>query len=247
MRLPGDRPLPPGGPAGVAAQALGGGVGELSCDPRGMTGPGPTSQRPNSPDGGAVVDAASAPSTVVNPAVERANRLNAANILRSMVPLVLICLAIVWWTNLRQSGDVGVRTVDPTSTVQLAAARASYPLLVPTGLAEDYLVTSARTDAGNAGEGDPVTLELGFLTPAQEYVGFVVSDDPRAEPLAAVLGGAEEQGTADVDGETWTRATTENDETALSREADGVIVVVTGSASDEELAAVAAAVEPYTG
>ena len=62
-----------------------------------------------------------------------------------------------------------------------------------------------------------------------------------------MLGGAEEQGTVDVDGQTWTRSITENDETALSREADGVIVVVTGSASDEELAAVAAAVEPYTG
>jgi hypothetical protein len=212
-----------------------------------MTGPGPTSQRPNSPDGGAVEDAVSTPSTVVNPAVERANRLNTANILRSMLPLVLICLAIVWWTNLRQSEDAGVRTVDPTSTVQLAAARAGYPLLVPTGLGDDYRVTSARTDAGNAGEGDPVTLEIGFLTPGEEYAGFVVSDDARAEPLAAVLGGAEEQGTVDVDGQTWTRSTTENDETALSRESDGVIVVVTGSASDEELVAVAAAVEPYTG
>jgi hypothetical protein len=212
-----------------------------------MTGPGPTSQRPNSPDGGAVEDAVPAPSTAVNPAVERANRMNAANILRSMLPLVLICLAIVWWTNLRQKDDVGVRTVDPTSTVQLAAARAGYPLLVPTGLSEDYLVTSARTDAGNAGEGDPVTLEIGFLTPEEEYAGFVVSDDPRAEPLAAVLGSAEEQGTVDVDGQTWIRSTTENDETALSREADGVIVVVSGSASDEELVAVAAAVEPYTG
>jgi Protein of unknown function (DUF4245) len=208
-----------------------------------MTGVGPTSQRPTSPDGGAVEDAAPAPS----PAVERANRLTTANILRSMLPLVLICLAIVWWTNLRQSSDVGVRTVDPTSTVQLASARASYQLLLPTGLDEDYLVTSARTDAGNAGEGDPVTLEIGYLSPTQEYAGFVVSDDPGADPVAAVLSGAEEQGTVEVGGQTWTRSTTDRDETALSRESDGVIVVVSGSASDDELAAVAAAVEPYTG
>jgi Protein of unknown function (DUF4245) len=224
----------------VAAQALGGGVRELSCDPRCMTGVGPTSQRPHSPEDGA-------PPPAVNPAIERANRLNAANMLRSMLPLVLICLVIVWWTTLRQSGDEGVRTVDPSSTVQLAAARAGYPLLVPTGLGEDYRVTSARTDAGNAGEGDPVTLQIGYLTPAEEYAGFVVSDDPRADAVAAVLDGARELGQADVDGETWTRSTTEGDETALSREADGVTVVVTGSASDEELEAVAAAVEPYTG
>ncbi|TFV78513.1 DUF4245 domain-containing protein [Blastococcus sp. CT_GayMR19] len=205
-----------------------------------MTGVGPTSQRPHSPEDGA-------PPPVVNPAIERANRLNAANMLRSMLPLVLICLVIVWWTTFRQSGDAGVRTVDPSSTVQLAAARAGYPLLLPAGLDEDYLVTSARTDAGNAGEGDPVTLQIGYLTPSEEYAGFVVSDDPRADPLATVLDGAEEQGTLDVGGQTWTRSTTEKEETALSREADGITVVVTGSASDEELAAVAAAVEPYTG
>jgi cytoskeletal protein RodZ len=212
-----------------------------------MTGPGPTSQRPNSPDGGVVNDAPTPPSTAVNPAMERANRLNTANILRSMLPLVLICLAVVWWTNLQQSADVRVRTVDPTSTVQLASARAGYQLLLPTGLDEDYLVTSARTDAGNAADGDPVTLEIGYLTPGEEFAGFVVSDDPRADAVAAVLAGAEEQGTVDVGGQTWTRSTTENDETALSRESDGVTVVVTGSASDEELATVAAAVEPYTG
>jgi hypothetical protein len=131
--------------------------------------------------------------------------------------------------------------------VQLAAARADYELLLPTGLDEDYLVTSARTDAGNAGDGDPVTLELGYLTPGEEYAGFIVSDDRRADALAAVLDGAEEKGTVDVDGQIWTRSTTERDETALSREADGVTVVVTGSASDEELRTVAASVEPYAG
>ena len=236
-----------GGSGGEAAQALGGGVGELSCDPRGMTGVGPTSQRPNSPEGDAAEGAPTAPSPVVNPAVERANRLNAANILRSMLPLVLICLAIVWWTNLRQSGDVGVRTVDPTSTVQLAAARASYDLLLPAGLDDEYLVTSARTDAGNAGDGDPVTLEMGYLTPSEEFAGFVVSDDPRSEPLAEVLDGAAEQGSVDIDGETWTRSTTERDETELSREVDGATVVVYGSATDDELETVAAAVAPYSG
>ena len=215
-------------------------VGELSCDPRGMTGPGPTSQTPHDQE-----DGAAAP--VVNPAIERANRLNAANMLRSMLPLVLICLVIVWWTTLRQSGDVGVRTVDPSTTVQLAAARADYTVLVPVGLDRDYRVTSARTDAGNAGEGDPVTLEMGYLTPTEAYAGFVVSDDPRADPVAAVLDGAEEQGAVDVDGEQWTRSVTEKDETALVREDGEVTVVVTGSASDEELEEVAAAVEPYSG
>ena len=212
-----------------------------------MTGVGPTSQRPNDPEGNTREDGDPAPSPALDPALERANRLNAANMLRSMLPLVLICLAVVWWTTLRQSGDVGVRTVDPSTTVQLAAARADYAVLVPDGLPEEFRPTYARTDAGNADQGDPVTLEIGYLTPSEEFAGFVVSDDRGAQPLADVLDGAAEQGTVDIGGETWTRATTQREETALSREVDGATVVVFGSGSDEELEAVAAAVEPYPG
>jgi hypothetical protein len=182
----------------------------------------------------------------VPPAIARANRMNAANMLRSLLPLVVICLLIVAWQSFRSSGDVGVRTVDPSSSVQVAAARASYPLVVPTGLDEGYRPTSARTDAGAAEPGDPVTLEIGYLTPDEEFAGFVVSDDRNADPVADVLDGAEEKGAVDIDGESWTRSTTVDGETALSREADGSTVLVTGSASDEELREVAASVAPYT-
>ena len=202
-----------------------------------MTGAGPTSEHAPSP--------AEAPLPAVSPAMERASRLSFANMVRSLLPLVVICLVVVAWTAFRQSGDVGVRTVDPSSTVQLAAARAGYQVLVPTGLDERYLPTSARTDAGNAAEGDPVTLEIGYVTPAEEFAGFVVSDDRRADPVATVLDDATEGGTVDVAGRPWTRSTTERGETALSREDGGVIVVVSGSADEDELADVAAAVAPY--
>jgi hypothetical protein len=204
-----------------------------------MTGVGPTSQRPTQPQD----DVPPPPS----PAIQRAARMNAANMVRSLLPLVVICLVIVAWTTFRQGPDVDpVREIDPSSTVDLAAARASYPIEFPQGLGDDYVPTSARTDAGAASEGDPVTLEIGFVTPSEEFVGFVVSDDRRADPLAKVLDGAEEQGTEDVGGSRWTRSTAENGETVLSREDDGVIVAVSGSASDEELVTVAAAVEPYS-
>jgi hypothetical protein len=205
-----------------------------------MTGVGPTSQHPHTPPDGAAGEG----TPPVSPAMQRANRMSAANMVRSLLPLIVICLVIVGWTTFRQSGDVGVRTVDPSSTVQLAAARAGYPMLAPTGLAEAYRPTSARTDAGNAEEGDPVTLEIGYLTPSEEFAGFVVSDDRRAAPLAAVLDGAEEQGTVEVGGNSWTRSTTGDGETVLSREIDGVTVVVSGSAPDGELETVAAAVRP---
>jgi hypothetical protein len=202
-----------------------------------MTGAGPTSEHPTP---------AKPTPPAVSPAVERANRMNAANMVRSLLPLVVICLLLVGWQSFRSSGDVGVRTVDPSTTVQLAAARAGYELVAPTDLDEAYRATSARTDAGGAGEGDPVTLEIGYLTPAEEFAGFVVSDDRDADPVADVLDGAEEQGTVDIGGRRWTRSTTVDGETALSVDAGGATVLVTGSASDGELETVAGSVEPYT-
>jgi hypothetical protein len=203
-----------------------------------MTEVGPTSQRPPS-DEQAVPPAPSS-------AIQRANRMNAANMLRSLLPLVVICLLVVAWTALRQRGDARVQEVDPSSTVQLAAARAGYPMVAPQGLPEDYRTTSARTDAGNAEQGDPVTLEIGYLTPDEEYAGFVVSDDRRADAVAAVLDGATEDGAVDLGGTTWTRSTTTREETALSREDAGVVVIVSGSADEDELEAVAAAVRPWS-
>jgi hypothetical protein len=203
-----------------------------------MTDGGQTSSQVHDPqDGGAPAPP---------PAVDRAARFNAANMLRSLLPLVVICLLVVAWTSWRQSGDERVQTVDPSSTIQLAAARASYPVLAPAGLPDDYLVTSARTDAGQAEDGDTVTLEIGYLTPSEEFAGFVVSDNPGAGAVVDVVADGEEEGDVEIAGQTWQRLTTGRGETAFVREDDGVTVAVTGSASDDELRAVAAAVEPYS-
>jgi hypothetical protein len=179
--------------------------------------------------------------------MQRAARMSAANMLRSLGPVVLICLVLVAYTSLRQKADERVQTVDPASTEHLAAARASYPVEVPTGLDRRYLPTSARTNAGNAGTGQPVTLEIGYLTPARQYAGFVESDDPAAPAVRSVLDGATQHGSVDVGGVAWTRSTTKRGETALSHVVHGVTLLVTGSASEQELTAVAAALRPYSG
>ena len=202
---------------------------------------GPTDQRPQPP-----VEHAPTP-----PVPDRRSKQTFANMLRSLVPLVLIILAVVWWTAFRQSADVQpVKTVDPSTTVQLAANRAGYPLLVPTDLPRGYRPTSVRTDAGNAGEGDPVTLEIGYVTPKDQFAEFVVSDDPRADAVTGLLADATPAGSLQIGGDTWTRATRlheRDEETVLSRTVDGVTVVVSGSASDAELETVAGSVQPYSG
>jgi uncharacterized protein DUF4245 len=179
-------------------------------------------------------------------AVERANRMSAANMIRSLLPLVVICLLAVGWVTFRQSGTDPVRPIDPTNSVRLATERASYPVEVPSGLPDGYRPTSARTDAPDAAEGAPVTLEIGYVTPSDEYAGFLVTDDADAEPLTSVLDGAQDDGSVDLGGRTWTRLTSERGETVLTREDGDVTTLVTGSADDDELQTVAAAVAPVS-
>jgi hypothetical protein len=185
------------------------------------------------------------------PAADRRGRQTFANMLRSLLPLVVIILVVVGWTAFRQSPDVDpVKGIDPSSTVQLAANRAGYPVLVPTDLPHGYVATSARTDAGNAEKGDPVTLQIGYVTPSEQFAQFVVSDDPRADAVTGLLNDATPAGSVQIGGDSWTRATRQHErdeETLLSRTLDGVTVVVSGSASEKELETVAGAVRPYSG
>ena len=209
-----------------------------------MTGIGPTSQRPDALDDAAAPEEQAPPPPAS--AVERANRMSAANMIRSLLPLVVICLLIVGWQAFLRNPEDPVREIDPANTLRLADLRADYTLLVP-DLDAGYRPTVARTDAGNAGEGEPVTVQIGYVTPSGAYAAYVVSDDPEAEAVRAVLDGATAGGDLEIEGEQWTRATTPRGETALSRVEEGITLVVTGSAEDEELAAVAAAAEPYAG
>lgn len=223
---------------------MGGEAGEIACDPRGMTGIGPTGQRPQRSDAprGPVAEVPPPPS-----AVERAHRMSAANMLRSLVPLVVLCLAIAAWVAFQRDTGDPVREVDPTGTLRLADDRASYDLLVPMGLDDGYRPTSVRTDAGQSADGAPVTVQIGYVTPSEKFAGFVISDAPESDAVDRILDDATEEEDVDLGGERWTRSTTVRGETALSRVVDGVTVVVSGSAGDEELAAVAAAVGPYSG
>ena len=189
---------------------------------------------------GPVTTEASAP-----PAVDRMQRFTAANMIRSLLPLVLGCLLIVGVTALRQNPEDPVREVDPTSAERAVAQLASYSLLVPTGLSDGWRPTSERTDAGRASAGDPVTLQIGWLTPDEEFAQYVVSDDENASALIDVLDDATDDGTQQVGGDTWQRLTTDRGETALTRSEGTATLVVTGSASDDELEALAGSLEPY--
>jgi hypothetical protein len=180
------------------------------------------------------------------PAVDRMARFSAANMLRSLLPLVLGCLLVVGITAVRQNPEDPIREVDTTSAERAVSQLASYPLLVPRGLPDDWRPTSVRTDAGQASAGDPVTLQIGWYTPGEEFAQYVISDDAEAPALTDVLTDATQEGTRQVDGVAWQQLSTERGETALTRAEGTATLVVTGSASDDELATLAGSLEPYS-
>jgi hypothetical protein len=210
-----------------------------------MPHPGQSGQRPDErfPPGPATTVTQQAPPP--QPAIDRMGRFTPANMLRSLLPLVLICLVIVGVMAVRQNPDDPIREVDTTSAERASAELASYELLVPRGLPEGWRPTSVRTNAGSASSGDPITLQIGWYTAGGEYAGYVVSDDPDAQGLTDILEDATAEGDQQVDGETWQRITTERGETALTRTEGTATLAVTGSASDEELETLAASLEPY--
>jgi hypothetical protein len=186
-----------------------------------------------------------APAAPASSSVERLQRFTAANMLRSLLPLVLGCLLVVGIMAVRQNPEDPVREVETTSAERAVAELAGYQLLVPRGLSDDWRATSVRTDAGQATEGDPVTLQIGWLTPGEEFAEYVVSDDANATALTDVLDDATEDGAQQVAGEAWQRLTTERGETALTRTEGTATLVVTGSASDDELETLAGSLRPY--
>jgi hypothetical protein len=181
----------------------------------------------------------------VSSSVQRMQRFTAANMVRSLLPLILICLALVVFPTLRQNSADPVREVDPTSSERAAAELAGYPVLVPRGLPEGWRATSVRTNAGSASAGDPVTLSIGWYTPGEQFASYVVSDDPQDPALDDVLAGATDAGTQDVDGQTWQRLSTARGETVLTRDDGDATLLVTGSAEDDELTTLAGSLEPY--
>ncbi|MGY1748475.1 DUF4245 domain-containing protein [Modestobacter sp. SYSU DS0511] len=206
----------------------------------------PGEHRPRTTDDVAATEAPSAPAAAAPsaagasaPPVDRMQRFTPANMVRSLLPLVVICLVIVGFTALRQNPEDPIREVAIAGTVERTAAAAGHPLPVPQGLPDSWRPTSVRTDVQA-----PVTLQIGWYTPGEEYAGFVVSDAPDAAALTDVLDDATGDGSTEVDGETWQRLTSARGETVLTRTDGPSTLLITGSATDTELEQLAAAVEP---
>lgn len=160
----------------------------------------------------------------------RRPNLTALDLIRALVPLVVLVLVVVW---LSTPSDVDpVREVDPAPALAQAATLADFEILVPVGLPAGWRATSARVDPATSG--GPVGVAVGYLTPAERFAQLVQSSLPGA--LADVLGQGYVVGDeVQVAGRPWRQAQTDDGEQALLRELDGAVVVVTGSAGLDDL------------
>ncbi|MFJ1899255.1 MULTISPECIES: DUF4245 domain-containing protein [unclassified Streptomyces] len=131
-----------------------------------------------------------------------------------------------------------VKAVDYRVELLTARRAAPYPVAAPSGLAEKWKPTSVsyEREAGNS-------WHLGFLDPDGGYVAVEQSTSPAKKYISAVSQNAKDTGrTQQVAGEAWQHWEGPKYD-ALVREGKGATTVVTGSASPERLAEMAAALK----
>ncbi|MFD8969176.1 DUF4245 domain-containing protein [Streptomyces sp. NPDC059568] len=136
---------------------------------------------------------------------------------------------------------VPVKAVDYRVELLTARRAAPYPVLAPTGLTGQWKPTSVsyRTEDGDA-------WHLGYLAPDGEYVAVEQSTAPARNYVPEVSQEATDTGrTAQVAGEAWQRWEGPKYD-ALVRTDGNATTVVTGTASYERLAEMAAALKPGT-
>ena len=163
---------------------------------------------------------------------------NFVGLLRALVPSVIVVILLVLW----QRGEARpVPTVDPNPEIAYAKRISPTPLPVPGSLPDGWRATSARVDTPSGEGRPPVTLTVGYLTPAERFAQVVVSDRPAGRVLQeAVPGSSEDPGATGPAG--FTRSRTERGETVLVAQRGVVTVLVTGDASIEDLALLAGSV-----
>jgi hypothetical protein len=145
----------------------------------------------------------------------------------AVVGVFVAFLFVVVW---RPSPDP-VRTVDPAPALLTAREQAGYPVYAPAGLSPQWRATSARFEA----DGDATVWFLGYVTPDDEYIAVAQTDgDPETFIEEQTLEGVPD-GETTIGAQVWQRYSTP-DQRSLVRTAEGSTVIVTGSASYEQLA-----------
>ncbi len=175
---------------------------------------------------------------VVSPSVYR--RLMSG--LSGYAVALLCCLAIAGLVLLitPRRHDNAVLRVDYRGDLAGLVAVAPYPVWAPEGLPPGWVPTSSRLTGTNGG---PVGWHLGFYTPGKQYAALEESDERpggRGGFVDRMTSQGRPDGTTTVAGAQWDRAfRKDKHQRSLVRRLPGVTLVVTGTASYDELAILA--------
>lgn len=162
--------------------------------------------------------------------------------LRSLLPLVIIVLGLAYFCTPQDVEPVA--EIDPTNSIRYAASLAEVALPVPV-LGDSWRATSVDVVATDDGQPGPVTLAIGYVTPNSEFARYVVSTDRGSELIADLLTDADVVGVLTLAGRDWKELRTTRDERLYLRTDSDLRLVVTGSASEAELRALAESLSPY--
>lgn len=175
---------------------------------------------------------------------KRLGKLTTANMLRSMLPLIVMVLALAYFCSPHDLDPV--TEIDPSGTISFAASLSERPLLIPV-LEQTWRPTSVNIADQSGDRPGPITLTIGYVTPTGEFARYVVSTDPASATIADLLTGAESVGVSSFAGQEWDQSTSTRGEPLYMRTDGDLRLLMTGSASREEFGELAGSLAAYSG
>jgi hypothetical protein len=151
--------------------------------------------------------------------------------------VVAVTLVIVW----RPKPDA-VKPVDPIAAVTLVTMQKEFPPLVPTALPADWTVTSARFEPTAKSQGRSV-FHIGYVTPSGQYAQVQESTATSAGFLSESTDRGAASGTRVVGSQTW-QVWNSDERRSLVLADDSHVVVVSGTGTLDEVAALAGSLQP---
>ncbi|WP_243708710.1 DUF4245 domain-containing protein [Actinomadura sp. GC306] len=181
----------------------------------------------------------------VSPAVHKRLTTGLGGFTMAMAACLVLVLAIYAVTP--RSNEQILPTVDYSAQLWAMSSDAPFTVYAPEGLSQDWRPTSSRMH-GLGEDGEPVAWHLGFVTPSDEYAALEQSNEKPSEYIPRMTNSSIPIGTHQVGGDAWNKYHRKDKKAnSLARTLpDGTSLVVTGTATYEELAVLAASLKPQS-
>jgi Protein of unknown function (DUF4245) len=177
------------------------------------------------------------------------------DMLGAMVLLVAIIGAVMWFYGGCSFSPGGpsvdsatVPSADASGELSRTAGSVEFPVREPS-VPKDWRANSASTGPVGSGASGNVVVRVGWVTSSGGFVQLSQSGGAASDVLVKETGQAEapaSTGEVEVDGVTWQSYPARRDEPAWVTELDGAVLLITGSASEDEFRQLAAATQKAT-